>query len=111
MKLYVVQSEGFKDRVDKYIVSTLFGYNLNLEGKPFLWLLDCLCQWNKIQTPNLAPVLFMRFFCHASVHSHTCCFITYSSPTVNHHSASLTWNFSWSYIPSAASIIQTPVSP
>jgi len=44
MKLYVVQSEGFKDLVDKYIVSTLFGYILNLEGKPFFWLLDCLCQ-------------------------------------------------------------------
>ena len=33
MKLYVVHSEGFRDHVDKYIISTLFGYVLNLEDK------------------------------------------------------------------------------
>lgn len=38
MKLYVVQSEGFKDHVDKDIVSTLFGYILNLEGIQFFFV-------------------------------------------------------------------------
>lgn len=96
-----MRSEEFKDHVNKHIISALSGYILHLECEQFLWLLDSLCHQSKIQTPNLAPVSLMRFFCRASVHSDTYCVLL----PHHHHNASLTWNFPCSYIPYASRLL------